>query len=251
MTDLLDTDLPVHPFTGLTALAVIGSRSVWPVLGGAPDDEDQDEKDAGDEDAPAEDNDTNEDTEGTSGGDSDEDEEDAPLGPKGTKALVAEKARRREETRKRRAAEAELDKLRSGGKADDPDQIRHQAEQAATAKANLRILRSEVRAVATGKLADPKDALTFIDLDSFEVDENGDVDTEEIADAIDTLLTSKPYLAAATAKRFQGTGDGGAARKAAQPKQLTRDDVKRMSPQQIVKAKADGRLDDVLGIDTR
>ncbi|GAA0989223.1 hypothetical protein Q7689_09765 [Nocardiopsis tropica] len=250
MTDLLDTDLPVHPFTGLTAFAVIGGRPVWPVLGGAPDDEDQDEKDAGDEDAPAEDNDTDEDTEGTSDG-PDEDEEDAPLGPKGVKALAAEKERRRTEARRRRELEAELAELKSGGKKDDPDQIRRQAEQAATAKANTRLLRAEVRAVAAGKLSDPKDALKFLDLDQFEVGEDGDVDTQEITDAIEGLLASKPYLAAATAKRFQGTGDGGAARKAARPEQLTRDDVKRMSPQQIVKAKADGRLDDVLGIDTR
>ena len=249
MSETLDFDLPVHPSTGLTALAVIGGRPVWPVLGGAPDAEDAHE-DENEDDTDGSDEDT--DTEGTddgtaSSGDSDEDAEDAPLGPKGTKALAAEKARRREETRKRRAAEAELDKLRSGDKADDPETIRREATQAATAKANTRLLRAEVRAVAAGKLSDPKDALKFLDLDQFEVDEDGDVDTQEITDAIDDLLSSKPYLAAATAKRFQGTGDGGAARKAARPKQLTKSDLKTMSPEQIDKARNEGRFETLLG----
>ena len=91
-------------------------------------------------------------------------------------------------------------------------EARREAEQAATAKANARILRSEVRAAAAGKLADPKDALRFLDLDQFEVDEDGEVDEDEIADAIEDLVKRKPYLAAAqggNGKRFQGRGDGG------------------------------------------
>jgi len=246
MSDTLDFDLPVHPFTGLTALAVIGGRPVWPVLGGAPDEEDTHEdkdEDGPDEDAEQE----SADTEGTSGGDSDEDEEDAPLGPKGVKALAAEKERRRAEAKLRRELEAELAELKAGGKKDDPETIRREATQAATAKANTRLLRAEVRAVAAGKLSDPKDALKFLDLDQFEVDEDGDVDTQEITDAIDDLLSSKPYLAAATAKRFQGTGDGGAARKAARPKQLTKSDLKTMSPEQIDKARNEGRFETLLG----
>jgi hypothetical protein len=248
MTETLDTDLPVHPFTGLTALAVIGDRPVWPVLGGAPDDEDQDEKDTGtDEDAPAEDTGTDEDAEDTgTGEDQDEDGEDKPLGPKGEKALAAEKARRRAEAKRRRELEAELAELKTGGQADDPDTIRRQAEQAATAKANQRIVRAEVRAVAAGKLADPKDALTFIDLDQFEVDENGDVDSDEIADAITDLINRKPYLAAATAKRFQGTGDGGA-RTGGRPKQISsREELAKMSPAARLKAHQDGRLKNLL-----
>ncbi|WP_435107346.1 hypothetical protein [Nocardiopsis synnemataformans] len=248
MAQPLDTDLPVHPSTGLTALGVIGGRPVWPVLGGAPDDEDQDEKDTGDEDAPAEDTDADEDAPGAGADeDQDADDEDTPLGPKGEKALAAEKARRRAEAKRRRELEAELDKLRNGdGKADDPDTIRRQAEQAATAKANTRLLRAEVRAVAAGKLADPKDALRFLDLDQFEVDENGDVDNDEIADAITDLINRKPYLAAAPAKRFQGTGDGGA-RTGSRPKQISsREELAKMSPAARLKAHQDGRLKNLL-----
>lgn len=95
---------------------------------------------------------------------------------------------------------------------DGPDEaaIRRDADIAATAKANDRIVRSEIRAAAAGKLADPKDALVHIDLAQFEVDADGNIDEDEVADAIADLLTKKPYLGVQDAKRFQGAGDGGA-----------------------------------------
>ncbi len=173
------------------------------------------------------------------------------LGDAGKKALDAMKAKRNEYRDKLRAAEAELETLRNGaGKKDEPsaEDIRRQAEKAASDKANARIVRSEIRALAAGKLADPKDALVFIDPSKFEVDENGDVDSEEIAEAIGDLLKARPYLAAATAKRFQGTGDGGAARKASgKPTQVTEAELKTMTPEQIVKAQSEGRLADLMG----
>lgn len=191
---------------------------------------------------------------GTDDGDGDEvdGEGTEQLGDPGKRALDSMKTKWRTERDKRKAAEAELEELRNGAKKDggqaSPDQVRLDAEHAATVKANARILRSEVRAAATGKLADPKDALTFLNLDQFEVGEDGQVDTDEIADAIDDLLKTKPYLAAATAKRFQGTGDNGAASRKAKPKQLTENDLKTMTAEQIVKAQAEGRCDDLLGV---
>jgi hypothetical protein len=173
------------------------------------------------------------------------------LGDKGKKALDSMKTKLRAERERRRTAESERDRLKAKPAGEDgaegAEQIRAEADRAATARANTRIVRSEVRAAAAGKLADPKDALTFLDLDQFEVDEDGQVDEDEIADAIDDLVKNKPYLAAATAKRFQGTGDGGAARKAGRPKQLTQQDLKTMSAEAIDKARIDGRLDDLMG----
>jgi len=49
----------------------------------------------------------------------------------------------------------------------------------------------------------------FLDLSQFEVDGDGQVDEDEVAEAIETLLTERPYLAvAATVKqpRFQAAG---------------------------------------------
>jgi hypothetical protein len=166
------------------------------------------------------------------------------LGDKGKRALASMKGKWRTERDKRKELE---DKLAQKDGADDAEATRRKAEAEATAKANARILKAEIRVAAKGRLSDPKDALTFLDLDQFEVGEDGEIDPEEIEDAIDDLLKSKPYLAAATAKRFQGTGDGGAARKASRPKQLTKQDLKSMTPEAIDQARIDGKLDDLMG----
>lgn len=184
-------------------------------------------------------------------GDGSDPEGSDALGDAGKKALDAMKTRWKSERETRRKLEEELEALRApkSGDTDQPDakEIKRQATREANAKANARILRSEIKAAAAGKLADPADALAYLDPSAFEVDENGDVDASELADAIEDLLTRKPYLAATARPRFQGTADGGAARKASGPAQLTREDLKGMSPQAIVKAKAEGRLKTLLG----
>lgn len=175
------------------------------------------------------------------------------LGDAGKKALDSMKSKWREERDKRRALEdriASLEAPKPSGDTDtpDPDAIRREAAREATQKANARILKSEIKAAAAGKFADPADALAFIDATKFEVGEDGEVDAEEIADAIEELLTRKPHLAATARPRFQGTGDGGAAQRSTGPKQLSRDDLKGMTPEAISKAKREGRLNNVLGI---
>ncbi|MYW50594.1 hypothetical protein GTY64_03745 [Streptomyces sp. SID8376] len=252
--------LPIHPLTGARALGWRKARPgededelypIWPILGGAEDDGDAagdggQGDDTGDGDG-GQDDDTDDD------GDQDDDPEGADqLGDPGKKALDAMKDKWKAEREKRREVErllAERDKP-ADGDAPDPEAIVRQAEQAAMAKANERIVKAEVKAAAAGKLADPADAYKFLDLSQFEVDADGNLDADEVADAIDDLLKSKPYLAAqgGTTKRFQGTADSGARKGTGRPSQLTRSELKRMSPEQIVKAKADGRLDDVLGI---
>ncbi|MGW6913717.1 hypothetical protein ACWGB8_07845 [Kitasatospora sp. NPDC054939] len=243
--------LPRHPRTGLEAVGwrrprtgEDGPQPVWPILGGAPGDEDDDSGE-GDE-SELDDSD-------------DQGDDDEPLGEAGTKALAAEKARRKAEADRRRAAEkratdleAQLAAAKQGDDgAPDADQIRREATTAATAKANARILRSEVRAAAAGRLADPRDALRFIDLDRFEVDEDGQVDEDEIADAIADLIKSKPYLAATAATtgrpRFEGTADQGARKGSTGPRQLGEADLKKMTPEQIDEAHRKGQLRDYLG----
>ncbi|WJD99765.1 hypothetical protein [Streptomyces antimycoticus] len=246
--------LPVHPLTGASALGWRKARPgededelypIWPILGGAAD-EGEDEggdggQDEGADDAEGDSDDGQDDAEG----DEDEGEPDGAdqLGDKGKRALAAMKGKWKSERDKRQALERQL---ATKGKDDDGEDATDKAVQAATAAANGRILRAEIKAAAKGRLADPKDALTFLDLSKFEVDEDGSVDEDEIAEAIGDLLTKKPYLAAQGGKRFQGTGDGGAARKAGRPKQLTRADLQNMTPAQIVEAKAKGQLDDAL-----
>lgn len=236
-------DLPYHPRTGLQA---IGRRRngdpIWPVLGASDDHEEND----------SEQEETSEE-ETVEEGDGEQDEKDKPLGPAGEKALQAEKEKRktaaaqaRAEKARADAAEQELAKLRRAAekakakpeeKADDapdPEEIRREAEQAAIAKANDRIVRAEIRAAAAGKLADPADALNFLDLTQFEVDADGNIDADQVADAIDDLLKKKPYLAVPAqgeAKRFKGSGDGGAKpNKPPRPKSLSEAVTKALSP---------------------
>ncbi len=132
------------------------------------------------------------------------------LGDKGKQALDRMKAKLQAERAARRAAEAKLNETSSD---DDPERIQREADARAVAKANDRILRAEVRAAATGKLSDPSDALTFIDMTQFDVDDDGEVDQEEIAQAITDLITKKPYLAAQggpkTPKPDPSQGEGG------------------------------------------
>lgn len=249
----LEAELPFHPRTGLQAIGLLRNGApIWPVLGGAPDDDaddsaDEDVKDEGQEgDADAGDESGGGD-EQSNGGEGES--EDKPLGPAGEKALAAEKEKRKQaaeraRTEKARAdeAEAELAKLRRAAEraktkaakpeekpADDehdidPEEIQREADAKATAKANERIVKAEVRASAAGKLSDPVDALKFLDLSRFEVDADGNVDTEQIDEAIADLLEKKPYLAVPAQgerKRFKGSGDGGAKpNKPARPKSL-------------------------------
>lgn len=175
------------------------------------------------------------------------------LRDEGKRALDRMKAERNEWKAKAREAEkriAELmervEALENGGRVDEAAKAAREAEAAAIAKANERILKAEIKAAAAGKLADPADALRFLDLSDFEVSPEGDVDAEAIAEAIDGLVKSKPYLSAATVRRFQGSADGGARKGPQEPSQLTREDLKRMTPEEINKARIEGRLNDLL-----
>ncbi|PWG08770.1 hypothetical protein DF268_35975 [Streptomyces sp. V2] len=213
--------------------------------GGSDGQDDAEDDDTADVDDGQDDDGDGRNADGGDGQDDDADPDGADqLGDKGKRALASMKGKWRTERDKRRELEQQIaDK----DGADDAEQVRRKAESDALTKANGRILRAEVRAAAKGRLNDPKDALTFLDLDQFEVGEDGEIDPEEIEEAITDLLKNKPYLAAATAKRFQGTGDGGAARKASRPKQLSRADLKSMTPEAIEQARIDGRLDDLMG----
>jgi hypothetical protein len=79
---------------------------------------------------------------------------------------------------------------------DEQDKVKIEAEREALEKANRRILHSEIRLAAKGVLEDPNDAFKYLDLDQFEVSNEGDVDQEEIASAVADLVEQKPYLAA-------------------------------------------------------
>lgn len=173
-------------------------------------------------------------------------EEDAAEGLK--KALKAERALRRTAEREARDLKAERENADKEPAEQALDQARREAAAEATSAANKRILRSEVRAIAKGRLADPADALVYLDLDSFDVDDDGEIDSEAIEDAISDLLKKKPYLGADAGEKFRGGADQGARGKKEAPSQLSKEDLKKLTPAQIVQADKDGRLNVLKGI---
>lgn len=187
----------------------------------------------------------------------DEVEGDAPvegaeaLGDPGKKALDAMKAQRKAALDEARQAKAEIAELRAkleGREAEHAkEQERQQAKDEALAAANQRILGAELKAAAKGKLADPSDAAVYINLGDFEVSDAGDVDTDALTAAIDELITRKPYLAAGKPRRFEGDADAGQKDGAKGAQITSREELKRMTPEQVVEAEAAGRLDKMLG----
>ena len=134
------------------------------------------------------------------------------LGDAGKKAIDAMKAERNQAKQEAATLKAQLDDLRAkaeGREAEHATQLAAQkVRDDALAVANQRILKAELRAASAGKLADPADALRFLDLSSFEVGDDGAVNATALTDAIQDLITKKPYLAAATAPKF-GSADAG------------------------------------------
>ncbi len=232
--------LPVHPRTGLSAIGLLRDGSpIWPVLGGSEDAGGGDESDGDAPESGSEDNGTDEaaddsgDTE-ESKNDAKNDEDDKPLGPAGEKALNAEKAKRRETAKLLRQTRAELAQLKqaverqsSNGaagdgeddEAPDLDAIRAEAAEEAKAAARAEVLAERVsdriEVLAAKRFKDSDDALAHLTR-NYEPDDfldGGKVDVEAIKEALDELLEAKPYLAVPAqgeAKRFKGSGDGGA-----------------------------------------
>lgn len=172
------------------------------------------------------------------------------LGDPGKKALDAMKADRNAARQQAREFQQQLEDLKAqveGREQERAAEVEQQrVKDEALAAANERILKAEVRATGASKLADPTDALRFIDLSEFEVGEDGSVDSEAISGAIDSLLKQKPYLAAQG-----GTGtvfDSPGAHRDSVKGQVTESELKNMTPDQINAARAEGRLNDLLGI---
>ena len=164
------------------------------------------------------------------------------LGDAGKKALDTMKAERNAERIRARDAEAraaELEAKLQGREAEFAAEVEKRKTQ------NEAILRAELKAAAKGKLADPTDAGLFINLSDFEVSESGDVDADALNAAIDDLVARKPHLGADKARRFDGDADTGPKGDGKASQIRSRDELKNMTPEEIVAAHESGRLDDL------
>ena len=169
------------------------------------------------------------------------------------KALAAERARAKEAekaarkaTEEREAMQAELAKFREGAMSEQEKAIEEARREAAEAARNEVLtevrgkrLAVEIKAAATGKFADPDDAVAFLTTADLDPD-----DTAAIGEAIEELLMKKPHLKAGATQANghidQGTRDSDAVR------QLSRDDLRGMKPEQIAEARAKGQLRDLM-----
>jgi membrane protein involved in colicin uptake len=170
------------------------------------------------------------------------------LGDAGKKALDSMKSKWQKERDARKALEAKLTAAdNKDDQTQDPAELRKQAQAEARAEVLKERALDKVEAKAARLFADPEDARALLATRVDDFVDDGQVDVDAINEALTDLLSKKPHLAAATAKRFQGGADGGA-RKGSQVSQLTEQDLTRMTPQQIDKARLDGRLNDLLGV---
>lgn len=172
-------------------------------------------------------------------------EEDPTDGLK--KALAAERKARKDAERKAREATAALADRDKEPAEQAIEQAKREAVEQAQSSFNQRLIRAELKAALTGKVRNPALALKVIDTSEIEVTGDGDVDAQSVTDAIAALLEEYPDLAP-DAGKFQGSADQGSQGKTSRPSQLTATDIKNMPPQQIEKARKDGRLNDLLGI---
>ena len=166
------------------------------------------------------------------------------LGDPGKKALDAMKAQRKAAEARAREAEAKAEELQAKLEGREAE---YQAELEKRKVSDGAIKRAELRAAAKGKLADPSDAALYINLDEFEVSADGDVDADALNAAIDDLVARKPHLAATSARRFDGDADAGPKGDGKGAQIRSREELKRMTPEQIAEAEAAGRLKDLLG----
>lgn len=172
------------------------------------------------------------------------------LGDAGKQALDRMKAKLKASTAKQRDLEKQLadaKKPPADGDKVDAEKIRDEAK--AEAKAELLKGRAldKVEAKAAKLFADPEDAVALLASQVDDFIDDGEIDLDAINEAIEKLLKKKPHLAAQGGKKFGGGADGGARNGSGKPGQLTENDLKNMSPQEIVKARQDGRLADLLG----
>lgn len=176
-----------------------------------------------------------------------EDDEQEDPAEKLKKALKAEREARRAAERERNTFKQQLEAKDKPAEEAALEVARREAEEAANAKANARIVKAELRAAAATRVSNLTALARLIDTDSIEVDADGNPSADDIEDAIGQFLTDYPEFAADKSK-FNGSADQGNKGKQSTPAQLTRDDIKNMTPDQINKARDAGQLNKLLGV---
>lgn len=135
------------------------------------------------------------------------------LGDPGKQALDRMKAERNQaqrelaEAKQREAAlQAKIDGREQEFAA---EQEKQRLREEGLSQAKTQVLKASLLAAAAGKLADPNDALAYIDVSTFEVNDDFTTDGAALLGAVNDLITRKPYLAAQGGSGFTGSVDQG------------------------------------------
>lgn len=217
MTDWLLDDAPLAP------LPIYASPFAKSASGGGSDDDDSDDDDSDDDD---DDDDSDDD-------DSDDDDDLADLSDDELRAELKKtrgelskasgsskvkrdriKALRREldEERRKPKAKAEKDDDKGGVETVDVEAIKAEAKRDALEAATVRIKRSEAKSAFVAKGAAPDvaaDLLGFLKLDDIDVDDDGEIDAESLAEEIDRVTKKYPALFSRGRKRRESVAGGG------------------------------------------
>lgn len=181
--------------------------------------------------------------------DDDDDPEGADqLGDPGKRALQRMKEElKRERARRKEAERRAAEVAKKPDDTTDVEEVRRRAREEALAEAARERVTDRIEALAARRFADSEDAVAIL-LRRREVDDFLDgtqVDVDAIKAALEELAEDKPHLLAAppvSNGRFD-TGRGKRQMKA----QLSRDDLRGMTPEQINQARKEGRLDRLMG----
>lgn len=117
--------------------------------------------------------------------------------------------------------------------------LEQQLAEATAARKDSLLRAAVVSEAAKRNVIDPDAALALVDRSLLEFGDDGA--PTNIADAMDQLLKAKPYLVGGGATR--GSADQGARGSESGKGQLSRDQLQTMTPEQIVKARREGRFD--------
>lgn len=179
------------------------------------------------------------------GGAGDPGPEDEPLGEAGKRALDRERQARRDAERRAKAledqatkAQEELAKAREAQLSETEKAIAKaqadaakEAREEEQAKWRDRILATALHGAAVGKLANPEDAIKFVDVSGLDPDDQ-DL-ASKLGVLVDELVKERPYLKGEGGK-VKGNGDGGT-----KPKPSSTDDTKLSPHQRLSRAYAD------------
>jgi hypothetical protein len=88
----------------------------------------------------------------------------------------------------------------------DVEEIRRQVKADVSKASDARFIRTAVKAEAAVVLNDPADALRYLDLSDYDVDDDGEVDQAQVKRDLKKLIEDRPYLAK---KKSAADFDGG------------------------------------------